>query len=58
MAHTHEYDCKACGAHLDSREELEQHNRQYHSGGSQTNQSRSASSSSGSSSSNSSSNRS
>jgi len=27
MAHTHEYDCKVCGAHLDSRQELDQHNR-------------------------------
>lgn len=58
MAHTHEYDCKACGAHLDSREELDRHNRQYHSGGTQNDQSRSASSSSGSSSSNRSGNRS
>lgn len=57
MAHTHEYDCKLCGAHLDSRQELEQHNRQHHPG-SQSDQSRSASSSSNSSSSNRSSDRS
>lgn len=30
MAHTHEFDCKVCGAHLDSRQELDQHNRQKH----------------------------
>lgn len=30
MAHTHEFDCKACGAHLDSREELDRHNRDHH----------------------------
>jgi len=31
MAHTHEFDCKQCGAHLDSREELAEHTRQKHS---------------------------
>jgi hypothetical protein len=30
MAHTHEFDCRQCGAHLDSREELEKHNRENH----------------------------
>jgi hypothetical protein len=30
MAHTHEYDCVVCGAHLDSQEELGKHNEQYH----------------------------
>jgi len=30
MAHTHEFDCKICGAHLDSREELEQHRKKQH----------------------------
>jgi hypothetical protein len=30
MAHTHEFDCKTCGAHLDSREELERHSRANH----------------------------
>ena len=25
MAHTHEFDCKVCGAHLESRQELDQH---------------------------------
>jgi hypothetical protein len=46
MAHTHEYDCKVCGAHLDSRQELDQHNREHHSSGARSgDQSRSASSS-------------
>lgn len=31
MAHTHEFDCKVCGAHLDSRQELDKHNRDNHS---------------------------
>jgi hypothetical protein len=39
MAHTHEFDCKACGAHLDSREELDRHNREKHTGGAQSGQS-------------------
>jgi hypothetical protein len=30
MAHTHEFDCKACGAHLDTRDELDRHNRLNH----------------------------
>jgi hypothetical protein len=30
MAHTHEFDCRVCGAHLDSRNELEQHTREKH----------------------------
>jgi hypothetical protein len=36
MAHTHEFDCKQCGAHLDSREELAEHTRQKHSASAQT----------------------
>lgn len=31
MAHTHEFDCKLCGAHLDSKQELDRHNREHHS---------------------------
>jgi hypothetical protein len=27
---THEFDCKQCGAHLDSRDELDRHNRDNH----------------------------
>ena len=30
MAHTHEFDCKVCGVHLDSRQELDRHNREKH----------------------------
>jgi hypothetical protein len=30
MAHTHEFDCIICGAHLDSRKELDQHNQREH----------------------------
>jgi hypothetical protein len=30
MAHTHEFDCRICGAHLDSQQELEQHNQTNH----------------------------
>jgi hypothetical protein len=30
MAHTHEYDCIVCGAHLDSSEQLSRHNRDLH----------------------------
>jgi hypothetical protein len=44
MAHTHEFDCKVCGVHLDSREDLDQHNREKHSGSEQSAQSRSGSS--------------
>ena len=25
MTHTHEFDCRICGAQLDSRDELDQH---------------------------------
>jgi len=32
MAHNHEFDCKLCGAHLDSKRELDQHNRDRHEG--------------------------
>ena len=39
MPHTHEFDCKACGAHLDSREELDRHNREKHTSGAQSGQS-------------------
>lgn len=39
MAHTHEFDCKVCGAHLDSRQELDQHNRDKHSASAQSGQS-------------------
>ncbi len=31
MAHTHEFDCPICGAHLDSRKELGEHARKEHS---------------------------
>jgi len=30
MAHSHEYDCRICGAHLDSQKELDQHNKDKH----------------------------
>lgn len=30
--HTHEYDCRVCGAHLDSQRELDEHNRRHHPG--------------------------
>jgi hypothetical protein len=30
--HTHEFDCRHCGAHLDSRDELDRHNRDNHGG--------------------------
>lgn len=50
MAHTHEFDCKLCGAHLDSKQELDRHNQEHHarnaSGGSNIS-SRSSDSSSG-----------
>jgi hypothetical protein len=47
MAHTHEFDCKVCGAHLDSRQELDKHNRDNHtsSSGAQSGQSNFGSSS-------------
>ncbi len=31
MAHTHEFDCPICGAHLDSRKQLDQHSSKEHS---------------------------
>jgi hypothetical protein len=30
MAHTHEFDCIVCGAHLDSEDELARHNEERH----------------------------
>ena len=30
MAHTHEFDCRICGAHLDSQQELDKHKRAKH----------------------------
>jgi hypothetical protein len=30
MAHTHEFDCIICGAHLDSEDELTRHDREKH----------------------------
>jgi hypothetical protein len=30
MAHTHEFDCKICGEHLDSKRELDDHFRDRH----------------------------
>jgi len=30
MPHTHEFDCRVCGAHLDSRKELDEHTREQH----------------------------
>jgi len=44
MAHTHEFDCKVCGAHLDSRQDLDQHNREKHTASAQSGQSNSSSS--------------
>ena len=44
MAHTHEFDCKVCGAHLDSRQDLDQHNREKHSASAQGGQSNAGSS--------------
>jgi hypothetical protein len=41
--HTHEFDCKTCGAHLDSREELDQHNRTNHPDATRSSQGQSAS---------------
>jgi len=49
MAHTHEFDCRICGAHLDSQSDLDQHNRKEHTQNTQSSNSsteRSASSSS------------
>jgi hypothetical protein len=31
MAHDHEFDCQKCGAHFDSRDQLERHTKQQHS---------------------------
>lgn len=31
MAHDHTFDCRICGAHLDSQEALNKHNREKHS---------------------------
>jgi hypothetical protein len=39
MAHTHEFDCKICGAHLDSRQDLDKHNREKHTNQAQSGQS-------------------
>jgi hypothetical protein len=30
MPHTHEFDCRVCGAHLDSKDELARHTREQH----------------------------
>ena len=30
MPHDHTYDCRLCGAHLDSQQELNKHNRECH----------------------------
>lgn len=30
MAHTHEFDCIVCGAHLDTQEQLARHNKENH----------------------------
>ncbi len=30
MAHTHEFDCVVCGAHLDSEKDLQHHNEEKH----------------------------
>jgi hypothetical protein len=30
MAHTHEFDCRICGAHLDSQKQLDEHNQKEH----------------------------
>jgi hypothetical protein len=43
MAHTHEFDCKVCGAHLDSRQDLDRHNREKHPTASKNSQSASSS---------------
>lgn len=41
MAHTHEFDCRVCGAHLDSQKQLDEHNQKEH--GRQANSSSSSS---------------
>ena len=30
VQHTHEFDCRLCGAHLDSQQELDKHRRAKH----------------------------
>ena len=30
MEHTHEFDCIICGAHLDSEQDLDRHNKEKH----------------------------
>jgi len=45
MAHTHEFDCKLCGAHLDSRQELDLHTKDKHPNQTKSAQSRMDSSS-------------
>jgi hypothetical protein len=30
LQHTHEFDCRICGAHLDSQQELDKHRRAKH----------------------------
>jgi hypothetical protein len=49
MANDHGFDCQSCGAHFDSRDQLERHTKQQHS---PTQQAGSGSSSFGSSSKN------
>ena len=52
MAHDHTFDCRVCGAHLDSQQELNKHNRECHTAqaqsGDQSSSSRSSNSSSSS----------
>jgi hypothetical protein len=31
MAHDHDFDCQKCGAHFDTRDQLERHTKQQHS---------------------------
>jgi hypothetical protein len=45
MPHTHEFDCKVCGAHLDSQQDLDLHNREKHANTAQSAQSNKSSSS-------------
>ena len=30
MEHRHEFDCRICGAHLDSQQELDKHKKEKH----------------------------
>jgi hypothetical protein len=46
MAHTHEFDCKLCGAHLDSRQDLDRHNHDKHPSNEQSAESKSGAKSS------------